>query len=576
MSRLTSLLVLLVVGISGCGGDSPTRPNDLTPLTSIEIVVPSSGIVLNTSTQLQAIGHFSGLFARDITDQVVWTSDEVTASFAFPTLPGRIRGLSPAISTISAGIAGGPSASAELTVIDATLTGLAVAPVDPTLAKGLTQTFTASGHFDDGTALGIDRDISFDVAWSSSDPAVAPISDVAVTKGLAQGLAVGNATITAAPAWSTLTGTSQLTVADATLQTIAITPADGAILSLTNRSFTATGSFSDGSSQNLTSQVTWSSSNAAVATIDASGQGTGRVEGATSIRATLAGVTGSTPLLVRGGSLTSIAITPANPTLALGTTRRLTAIGTFSNGTQRDITRVVTWSILPAGNPPLATISNAEDESGRLTANAIGTGTIRATFSSLTAETSLATHGEALTSLVITPPPTQVLLAGTSLPLQVIGTYNNQPDQDLTEDVTWTSSNESVATVDSVVITKGTLRARTAGTANLTASLGTVTSPLVAFTVSPANLLGLAITPVNPTVGSGGGGVQLTATADFGAAGTRDVTRDTTWSVDDVNLAIQAHRSFHPGLFYGVTAGTATLEAQFNGQQAPSVFLTVQ
>ena len=60
-----------------------------------------------------------------------------------------------------------------------------------------------------------------------------------------------------------------------TLTSIAVTPANPSILIGASQQFTATGTYSDGSTQNLTSQATWTSSNTGVATINASGSGHG-------------------------------------------------------------------------------------------------------------------------------------------------------------------------------------------------------------------------------------------------------------------------------------------------------------
>src|SRR5262249_59145559 len=68
--------------------------------------------------------------------------------------------------------------------------------------------------------------------------------------------------------------------------------------------FTATGKYSDGSTQNITSQVTWASSNTTAATINASGLATGVAAGSTTISATLGAVSGSTGLSAAAGSLT--------------------------------------------------------------------------------------------------------------------------------------------------------------------------------------------------------------------------------------------------------------------------------
>jgi len=572
MPRLLCWLILPLLAISGCGGDSPSRLNDLTPLTSIQIVLPRSGIVVNSSLQLQAIGNFSGLFTRDITAEVVWSTDEVVASFAaFPALTGRVQGLSPGSATVTAVSASGPSASVDLSVIDASLASLTVSPVNPTVPKGLSQNFTAAGHFDDGSATGIDQDITFDVVWSSSDPAIATVSPGVTSPGLVAAVAEGVSTISAAPTWSVVTGTSLLTVSPAGLQAISISPGDGAILTLTDRAFSATGEFSDGSTLPITDQVSWSSSNSAVASISTSGLVSGLVQGTTSIRATLNGISASTPLLVTGGNLTNISLLPANPVLRLSTTRRMTATGTFSNGTQRDITRAVTWSVLA----PIATISNAGDDSGKLTVSSTGTSTIRAVFAALTAETSLTTHADAINTLTITPSPVQELLPGMSQPLQVTATYSNRPSQTLAEDASWQSTNATVASVDNSGLEKGTIRALASGTTNVSATFNGLTSPTELVTVAPATLVGLTISPLDPSTFAGGS-LQMTATADYGADGLRDVTRDVNWSIDDANRAILAHDTFYPGLIYGVSAGaTTTIRASF-GNQTASTTLSVQ
>jgi hypothetical protein len=88
----------------------------------------------------------------------------------------------------------------------------------------------------------------------------------------------------------------------ATLQSITVQPANPTIAAGSNDGFTATGNFSDNSTQNLTSQVTWASSNAGVATITTSGMATGVGPGTSTITATLNGISGSTTLTVGSSS----------------------------------------------------------------------------------------------------------------------------------------------------------------------------------------------------------------------------------------------------------------------------------
>ena len=84
-----------------------------------------------------------------------------------------------------------------------------------------------------------------------------------------------------------------------TLTSLAVTPANLTVLPGATEQFTATGTYSDGIIQDLTSQVTWTSSNTAVAPIAAGGLATAVTGGATTISATEAGVTASTMLTVQ-------------------------------------------------------------------------------------------------------------------------------------------------------------------------------------------------------------------------------------------------------------------------------------
>ena len=83
-----------------------------------------------------------------------------------------------------------------------------------------------------------------------------------------------------------------------TISSIAVTPANPSIVAGVTQQFTATGTYSDGSTQNLTGSVTWTSSNTTVATISASGLASAASAGNTTIQAALTSVTGSTGLTV--------------------------------------------------------------------------------------------------------------------------------------------------------------------------------------------------------------------------------------------------------------------------------------
>ena len=135
-----------------------------------------------------------------------------------------------------------------------------------------------------------------------------------------------------------------------TLTSIALAPANPSILTAASQQFTATGTYSDGSTQNITSQATWRSSNTGVATVTAGGLATGVSAGTTTISAALAGVTNSTVLTVlTPTTLTSIAVTPANPAILVGASQAFAATGAYSDGSTQNITSQATWKSSSTG-----------------------------------------------------------------------------------------------------------------------------------------------------------------------------------------------------------------------------------
>ena len=132
--------------------------------------------------------------------------------------------------------------------------------------------------------------------------------------------------------------------------------------------------------------VTWTSSNPSVATIDANGVALGKAAGTTTITATTVSTpiqTATSTLTVTSDTLTSIAISPTTYTFpSVGSTKQLTANGTYSNGNTYNITGVVTWT---SSSTAAATVS----ATGLVTDVAAGSSTITATYPSTTISASM-------------------------------------------------------------------------------------------------------------------------------------------------------------------------------------------
>src|SRR5690348_7018204 len=120
--------------------------------------------------------------------------------------------------------------------------------------------------------------------------------------------------------------------AQATLVSVAVTPTNQTVSAGSTLQFKANGTFSDGSTQDITDSVTWTASyafNLPAVTITSTGLATGLGDGTSTITATLGAVRGFAYLNV---NMTSITVTAIGPTsIPLGQTARFQAFGNFVN-----------------------------------------------------------------------------------------------------------------------------------------------------------------------------------------------------------------------------------------------------
>jgi len=331
-------------------------------LVAIAVSPNPSSLPVGESEQLAAVGTYSDGTVQDVTQSVTWSSSP--AGVASITSSGMANGLAVGKTTVVAASANVQGA-ALLSVGAAVLTSISVTPGDPTVPAGDTQQFIATGNYSDGST----QDLTASVTWSSPAPGVATIT----SGGLATGIGTGTTTISAAV--GNISGSTALTVSPAVLVSVAVTPGTASIISGNTQQFTAIGTYSNGSVQNLTASATWTSLAAGVASVNPAGLATGLAAGAAAISASVGGLTGSASLSVAAPSLVSIAVTPGNVSIAAGGSQQFTATGTYNNGTTQDLTSSVTWS---SSLPKVAAIG-----SGLASAAALGQTTITASSGSI-------------------------------------------------------------------------------------------------------------------------------------------------------------------------------------------------
>ena len=520
---------------------------------SIAVIPATSTIGWGSQQQFTSKGTFSDGTQQDITNVSTWASSAPSIAFV-TTNSGLAIGKALGTATITATFPPtGPSVSgnALLTVNLSNLTSISVRPATPSIANGTSLQFTAIGTFGDGST----RNLVTLATWTSSMTNIATIGS---NSGLATTQNAGVTTITASA--GSQTGSTGLTVSAAILKSISVAPAGATIAAGTNRNFTASGTFSDGTTQDLTTQVIWASSDTSVATVGPRGLVAGKSTGTTTITATssafLGSIMGSAPVTVSSAALVSIAVKPGNSFIPPGATIQYSANGSYNDGSTQDISQSVLWT---SSAPSVASITSF----GLATAQGQGKTTISAQLSGVTGSTSLLVTSSSLVSIAITPSNSH-LAFDTSAQLTATGTFGDGSAQNLTTSVSWTSSSSSVATIGAQtgIIMAGANQGQT----GVTAVFGNIVG-MTTVTVTNATLTSITVSPGSASIALGSS-QTFTASGKFSDNSTQDLTLFADWTSSSQNVAVV--NSF--GLATTSGQGTTNITAPFtqNGVTVPS------
>lgn len=510
-------------------------------LTKITITPAMPSLAAGTTVQLTATGMYDDSTTKDLTADVTWASATTAAITVDAT--GLAHAVAIGTSEVSASLGDGAAkitGTTTLTVTGALLTSIEVSPAAPSIALGLTQQLQAIGHFSDSTT----QPLTTDLTWSTSAAATATVS----TTGLVTSVAVGTATITAKR--GALMGSTTVTVLAATIATIDVTPTNAVVAAGKTQQFTAKAKLTDNTITDITATATWTSSTDA-ATINAAGLATGVHAGNTVITAAAGGKTGTAPLTVSAATLTDITLSPLDATASAGTKVAYHAQGKFSDNSTSDITTQVTWD---SSNAAVAVISNAAGTKGEASALTPGTVTISAALDGITKTTTLTVSDAVLVSIAVEP-ATASIAAGLTRSFKATGTFSDTTTQDITAQVTWSSSAAAIASVSNAAGSKGLVTAIAVGDATITATSGAIHGD-AQVTVTAAEVTAIAVAPATASIAVGAT-QQFTATGSFTDHVDRDITATATWTSSAVGVATISTA----GLATGVGGGTTTITA---------------
>jgi PGF-pre-PGF domain-containing protein len=428
-------------------------------------------------------------------------------------------------------------------VVEPVATTITVEPETTTLAIDDMQQFTATVlDQNDEPMTGIE------VTWTSSDEAVGTIDETGIFTAVAEGTATVTATAEDITGEATVTVSAEGPIEPITTE-ITIDPLTATVAVNETRQFTATLLDQDGNTMTGI-EVNWTSSDETVGTIDADGLFTAVAEGTATITATTENVTGEATVTVSTEApiepiTTEITIDPLTATVAVNETSQFTATVLDPDG--NTMTGVeINWT---TSNETIGTI----DETGLFTAATAGITTVTATAGNESASAIVTVEAPAepvLESITVTLPEATLAIGDTR---PFIVTALDQDGNAMTDvNVTWTSSDEAVGTIDET----GIFTALAEGTATVTATAENITGEATVTVISnePA-LASIAVTPSEITLGSGET-ATFTATAldQFG-----DIMTDVeiNWTSSDETIGTIGA----DGVFSAVADGTTTVTA---------------
>lgn len=295
-----------------------------------------------------------------------------------------------ALVLVSCGGGGSSSPSPGSPNPTASLTSITVSGPSSITFGGTPQQFSATGHYSDGTS----KALSSNLTWASSATNVATVSNTGVVTPVKS----GNTTISATA--KSIRGSSALTVT-ALLSSITVTPANPGVFVGSTLKLAATGTFNDGTTQNLSNTVMWSTSDAAKATVSSTGLVTGLKGGSVTITAASGAISKGASLAVTA-LLKTLNLSPIGFGAAVGDTKQYSATGSFNDGTTNDLSSSVTWST--------SDLSKASINGAGL-ATAVAPGGVSINASGTSADGTVVSASTALD--IVTPPATQPNLNGT-------------------------------------------------------------------------------------------------------------------------------------------------------------------
>jgi hypothetical protein len=327
------------------------------------------------------------------------------------------------------------------------------------------------------------------------------------------------------------------------LAELQITPPVTEVTENLQASVVATAVYTDGTTADVTDQVTWSSVDASVASATG-GQVQAGQPGSTYLTASFGGLQTAARVEVIAATLLELRVSAESVAVPVGLTTRAIASGAFSDGSLRDVTASVTWSTTRA----LVEVS----ADGAVKALAPGWTQVRATVGALTAGITMQVTAAQAAGLSISGLE-GALAVGQSVSFRVMATFTDGTSLDVTDAATIEIADAAIA----MLRARASVKAKAEGTTELRVGYAGFEAT-AAVAVTPVTLASLQLTC--PASLSAGAMAIFAADGTFTDGNVDDVTARVTWSSSNGQLA-EISTWYRAGAIFMRAAGTVTITA---------------
>lgn len=531
-------------------------------LTSMTLFSDKTSLPVGETTNLSAYGRFSDFSIRNITDEIVWSSADsskasVSGKVATATGAGSVE-LTATLDGVSETLVIVPF-SANVVSLDFNFNNLIL----PSDGKAIV---VVSALYDNGMSV----DVTSNATISIDDTSVATVDSVS---SFGEVSAVSNGSAVLSASYGGQTKNLSINITTAVIESIQVTPIIGSKSKNETQQFYATATLDDGSTLDVSSAVSWTSSDTSIMTIDSSGVASLLTAGSSTIEASYSGQTNSVNFTVLDKTLSSLDLTLSSDSLTVGVLGSASVIATYSDSSSEDVTNSVSFS---SSDNSVAIISNNTSSKGDITTLAAGTADITATLNSISTTKTLTITSAALVSIEVLADST-LLSAGINAYYTAKGTYDDASVVDITKSVTWSISENSYGSISNAQSNRGffTNSFVDANTQTMTVSANLDgVSGSQDIILAPGTITSISINPSQATMNTSSN-VDFKAYANYSDGAAVEITSIVTWNSSDADIVMASNSLADAGRISSIGEGSASIQASYNGMNSSSSSITV-